>query len=346
MEKANELCKELRTKSGMSKSQLSKELGVSPSHVSNIESGRTPISKDIAERYALLFGEQYLDPLTEDLVRFLVDPVALDNIMKTKGIKVVDAAKAFGVRWGSFDILLRPKGDYCKLLSNHEVEDLAFYLGVPISKLNPKRTIMNRTPSKHTELKLQKKEEAPVAVNKFSYTVDKSGCVKATAVSTSDELKAQLKKYSEYCDAKDKENSELKAKLAEIGGLKKDVDILKEENDHLKKDCDEWSMMYNAQRGRIDELEKANEQYKDIEKERDKAVDAYDNLSNLYGSLSKEAKEKDALINELSKINQDLKKKVDSVDYALASDYKTVSAELARYKDILLEILLEQRKAK
>lgn len=321
MGKVNELCRKLREDAGLSVTELAAALGVHKSTVSSIELGRYNVSLNTAKKYADLFGKKYEPDLTKHLIRYDCGE-KINQLLKARGITQKRFANALGIPYGTAAVLLArgtgSNGILARGVFEEEIPVLARYFHV---------------------------EESEFRINKY-YT-------DTVGVSTTPKLTDKVKVIDPAPDApKPKKTAQMiceeekKMEYEEALKKAKDVDILKEENDHLKKDCDEWSMMYNAQRGRIDELEKANEQYKDIEKERDKAVDAYDNLSNLYGSLSKEAKEKDALINELSKINQDLKKKVDSVDYALASDYKTVSAELARYKDILLEILLEQRKAK
>lgn len=332
MRKANELCKELRAKSGMSTRKLANELGVQQSTICNIESGHTSVTKDMAERYAVVFGEEYLDPLTEEIVRFFVDPVALNNVMKEKGIKTTTAAKAFGVKEGSFSILTNPKEGYRKLLTHSEVENLAFYFGVPISKLNPEKTLLLKRPASHKELQLQKREEAPVAVNKFSYTVDKSGCVKATAVSTSDELKAQLKKYSEYCDAKDKENAELKAKLAEMDILEAKykesqdhVESLTKQTDDAIKEMLRVNDVCGKLRDRVNELEKLNKtlnaDYSSLYSEHDETLTRLDNLTELYN---------------------DLKASKPQVVEVIPEDYNQVLETNKRYKDVLFDLLLKR----
>lgn len=334
MKKANELCKELRAKSGMSTHKLANELGVNQSMICNIESGKTSVTKDMAERYAVVFGEEYFDPLTEEIVRFFVDPVALNNIMKEKGIKTTMAAKAFGVKEGSFSILTNPKEGYRKLLTHSEVENLAFYFGVPISKLNPEKTLLLKRPASHKELRLQKREEASTAVNKFSYTVDKSGCVKATAVSTSDELKAQLKKYSEYCDAKDKENAELKAKLAEMDRLKANLEETTEAYERCVKKTKEYDILEAKYKESQDHVESLTKQTDDAIKEMLRVNDVCSKLREKVNNLEKINKE---LAAEVKKCDQM------AVDFKDLKDLQATKEKLTYYKDLLLEVLLERR---
>lgn len=331
MEKVNELCKELRTNANLSVVDLSRLMDYDVTSIRKIESGELGLSLDIASKYADLFGKQYFDELAYPLLRYDCAPL-INDLLKERHISQNRFIRAFKLTNSAF-LTNKRNGKPYKGYKPEEIKVLANYFNVDQSVFyNCKQYYVTKCSGRGND--------SIIGSNVKIIPDPRPKEVKKTA-----QMICEEEKKMEYEEALKKA---------------KDFDILKEENDHLKKDCDEWSMMYNAARGRIDELEadykkcrkdfdELNDEikkYKGIEKERDKAVEAYDNLSQLYGSLSKEAKEKDALINELSRINQDLKKKVDSVDYALASDYKTVSAELAKYKDILLEILLEQRKAK
>ena len=211
MEKANALCKELRKKAGLTMGQVAEEVGLDQANISCVEKGSVGVSKDFAERYAILFGEQYLDPLTDHLVRYDIG-FALRDILKERGIRLIDLTKAFGVDRAFFEPLLYPsKSGRKKVLSMNELEELAFFLGVPISKFNPKKVILPRKPARHIEIRLQnKKEEKPeVKIPSYSYTVDGSGCVKATAQSTTAELKEQLSRYAEHIDDLEERNKKL-----------------------------------------------------------------------------------------------------------------------------------------
>lgn len=335
MKKANELCKKLREDAGLSIKELADLIGAPESNLCRIEGGKMTVSNEIAQKYVNVFGERHRKTLMEHLVKYDCGG-RVKELLSSRGITQTRFAKSFGMSERTIVHFLnrdrRPNGVLMRGLYPEEVPVLARYF-----KVDP------------SFFEVGQYYSASGARSVSTMFRDQVKIVESAPNGPKPKKTAQM-----ICEEEKKMEYEEALKKA------KDFDILKEENDHLKKDCDEWSMMYNAARGRIDELEKDNErykksldevyteikEYKNIAKERDKAVEAYDNLSNLYGSLSKEAREKDALINALGRINRDLKKEVDSVDYSLASDYKTVSAELAKYKDILLEILLEQRNAK
>ena len=336
MGNVNTLCRKLREEAGLTRKELADLFGYTPEAVKAIENeGERTMSLETAKKYAEVFGEKYFDELSAPLVRYDCAE-KIGELLKEKGVSLSRFAKV--IRRSEFTVkntiagYKRANGSPMHSFTDEEITALASYFHTSSDVFKTKKILVGRRGGRSDSGWI------PMPTNSEPAPIQKP--VRKTA-----QMICEEEKKMEYEEALKKA---------------KDFDILKEENDHLKKDCDEWSMMYNAARGRIDELEKDNErykksldevyteikEYKNIAKERDKAVEAYDNLSNLYGSLSKEAKEKDALINELGRINRDLKKKVDSVDYSLASDYKTVSAELAKYKDILLEILLEQRNAK
>ena len=132
--------------------------------------------------------------------------------LKKKNITQKDFAKAFGKTLATVKSLFCNK---TKVFDEDELDDISAYLGISKNVLMTKPVSTKMTPRsdmkyKYFLVKPLKKEEN---MNKYSYTVNGSGYVKANASSSTDELKAQLKKYASYCDEKDKEIAELKAQL-------------------------------------------------------------------------------------------------------------------------------------
>ena len=271
MKKANELCKKLREDAGLSIRELANLIEAPESTLCRIEGGITTVSNEIAQKYVNIFGERHRKTLMEHLVKYDCGG-RVKELLSSRGITQIRFAKSFGMPERTIVHFLnrdrRPNGVLMRGLYPEEVPVLARYF-----KVDP------------SFFEVGQYYSASGARSVSTMFQDQVKIIEPAPNAPTPKKTAQM-----ICEEEKKMEYEEALKKA------KDFDILKEENDHLKKDCDEWGMMYDATLRRVNELEEEN--------------------------------------------------KIDSVDYATAKNLRDVSAELAKYKDILLEILLEQRNAK
>lgn len=133
MEKANELCKKLRIEAGLSREELASAMNVSVNTVLLVEKGERGLGSKVALKYADLFGEEYLDDLAGDLVRYDSGP-KIKELLDERHIKANRFAKAFGVPCQSLYKTLNgftyANGNPHHGFDDEEIKQLALYFHV------------------------------------------------------------------------------------------------------------------------------------------------------------------------------------------------------------------------
>lgn len=153
----------------------------------------------------------------------------INELLKKKKITYKTFGEAFGKNEKSV-INLFQNGSHA--FDEDELDDISAYLGVSknvlmINPTNHSYQRINNLKFKYllvrpkSDIHEHLKKETVKAVEKmenagYSYKVSKNGQVTAEVKTNCDELKAQLAKYAEYCDEKDKEIAELKSKISNL----------------------------------------------------------------------------------------------------------------------------------
>lgn len=310
MEKVNELCKELRTNANLSLVDLSRLMDYDATSIRKIESGELGLSLDMANKYADLFGKQYFDELAYPLLRYDCAPL-INDLLKERHISQNRFIRAFKLTNSAF-LTNKRNGKPYKGYKPEEIKVLANYFNVDQSVFyNCKQYYVTKCYGRGND--------SIIGSNVKIIPDPRPKEVKKTA-----QMICEEEKKMEYEEAlkKAKEYDILEAKYKES---QNHVESLTKQTDDAIKEMLRVNDVCSKLRDRVNELEKLNKtlnaDYSSLYSEHDETLTRLDNLTELYN---------------------DLKASKPQVVEVIPEDYNQVLETNKRYKDVLLELLLER----